>query len=107
MLVRVDGVVKEVLTEVIVNYLIMGVGVMEILISAEVKKIGEFLKKDNTVGYQVDLYVDGDRPSVVQAGITESQKKELITAVDKKSKVRLELTFFDGRPNYKYKGLVL
>lgn len=107
MMVRVGSVVQDVCESILLQCLINGGLIMEMLVNAEVKKIGEYSKKDGSVGYQVDLYVDGDRPAIVQAGIVESQKKELFPAIDKKAKIKLELTFFDGRPNYKYKGITL
>ena len=107
MLVRCGSVVRDVVESLLIKCVINGGLIMEMLVNAEVKKISEYIKKDGGVGYQVDLYVDGDRPAIVQAGITENQKKELVPAIDKKAKVKLELTFFDGRPNYKYKGITV
>lgn len=97
-----DGVVDDLLTD-----LFNGGCVMEIMVNAELKKVGEYLKKDKSTGYQIELYVDGDRGTVIQALIAPEQKKDLLPLLDKKIKAKLELSFFDGRPNYKYKGIAI
>lgn len=79
---------------------------MKMTVEGQVMKIREYHKKDKTLGYQADVYVDGARPSLINCGL-DGNVEEVKKHVGKVALIDIEAGLYEGRAVYNMTGIRL